>query len=65
MENILSRFFELKQERLRALNLFPGEKDLEEMVQNGIPWGGKISHEMILSIFWHDNPVHDGAAIVS
>ena len=37
---------------------------VEEVVQGGIPWKGEISKEMILSIFWPDNPVHDGAAII-
>ncbi len=34
------------------------------MIQSGITWNGEISKEMILSIFFPDNPVHDGAAIV-
>jgi hypothetical protein len=37
---------------------------LEEVIQKGIPWEGEISKEMILSIFWPDNPVHDGATII-
>jgi hypothetical protein len=30
-----------------------------------VNWQGVISKEMLLSIFWNGNPVHDGAAIVS
>jgi hypothetical protein len=37
---------------------------VEELIQQGISWKGDISKEMILSIFWPDNPVHDGAAII-
>jgi hypothetical protein len=47
-----------------ALIVFPGKDDVEEVIQKGISWKGEISKEMILSIFWPDNPVHDGAAIV-
>jgi len=47
-----------------ALIVIPGKDDVEEMIQPGIPWKGEISKEMILSIFWPDNPVHDGAAII-
>jgi hypothetical protein len=44
--------------------VFPGKDDLSSEVQNGIPWNGQISKEMIMTIFWHDNPVHDGAIII-
>ena len=37
---------------------------MEEVIQKGVPWEGEISKEMILSIFWPDNPVHDGATII-
>ena len=47
-----------------ALMVFPGKEDVEEGIQSGILWKGDISKEMILSIFWPENPVHDGAAIV-
>ena len=47
-----------------ALIVFEKKDDLKEVVHSGIPWDGIISKEMILSIFWPDNPVHDGAAII-
>jgi hypothetical protein len=47
-----------------ALIVFPGKEDLSDAVQGGTPWKGLITKEMITSIFWPDNPVHDGAAIV-
>lgn len=34
------------------------------MVQGGVDWQGLISREMLLSIFWNGNPVHDGAAVI-
>jgi len=46
------------------LIVIPGEEDVQEMIQSGIAWNGDISREMILSIFFPDNPVHDGAAII-
>jgi hypothetical protein len=42
-----------------------GKEDIYETVHSGIKWEGLISNEMITSIFWPDNPVHDGAAIIS
>jgi len=55
---------ELARKRIGALIVLPGKEDLGEVAGNGIPWHGRISREMILSIFWPDNPVHDGAAII-
>jgi uncharacterized protein (TIGR00159 family) len=56
--------FELAEKNVGALLVYPGKDDLEEHVQKGINWEGLVSREMVESIFWHGNPVHDGAAIV-
>ncbi len=64
IEMIVESVYELARARTGALIVFPGKEDLGEVVQSGIPWGGVVSKEMIKSIFWHDNPVHDGAAII-
>ena len=63
-EIIAAGVFELARRRIGALIVMPGRDDLEEIVQHGIPWQGVISKEMIMSIFWPDNPVHDGAAVI-
>ncbi len=56
--------YELARQGLGALIVFPGQEDLTEAVHSGIEWRGLVSKEMIVSIFWRDNPVHDGAVIV-
>jgi diadenylate cyclase len=56
--------FELARRKQGALIVIPGEEDIRESVQGGIDWNGDISKEMILSIFFPDNPVHDGAVII-
>jgi uncharacterized protein (TIGR00159 family) len=56
--------FELARRKQGALIVIPGEEDIHESVQGGIAWNGDISKEMILSIFFPDNPVHDGAAVI-
>jgi uncharacterized protein (TIGR00159 family) len=61
---ITSAVYELAQRRIGALLVIPGKDDLEEVIQGGVPWRGVLTKEMILSIFWPDNPVHDGAAIL-
>jgi uncharacterized protein (TIGR00159 family) len=64
IETIVQSVHEMSQQKCGALLVFPGKEDLEEVVQAGVPWNGALSREMILSIFWPDNPVHDGAAVI-
>ena len=54
----------LSKKRNGALIVFPAKEDLQDIIQSGIPWQGLVTKEMITSIFWPDNPVHDGAAII-
>ena len=61
---ISDSIFELAEKRMGALVVVTGKDSVEEIVQNGINWRGMISKEMLLSIFWKDNPVHDGAVLV-
>jgi DNA integrity scanning protein DisA with diadenylate cyclase activity len=64
VEMIVESVYELARARTGALIVFPGKEDLKEVVQSGIPLNGLVSKEMIKSVFWRDNPVHDGAAII-
>ncbi|MBW2099156.1 MAG: DNA integrity scanning protein DisA nucleotide-binding domain protein [Deltaproteobacteria bacterium] len=64
VEIIADSVYEMAQKHIGALIVFPGKEDLKELVQSGLPWQGLISKEMLTSIFWHDNPVHDGAIII-
>ena len=64
IEIIADSVFELAQSHIGGLMVLPGRDAIEEVTQRGIRWGGFFSREMLKSIFWHDNPVHDGAAII-
>ena len=64
VEIIVQSVYELSRKRIGALFVFPGKEDFDEIVQQGIPWGGLATKEMIKSIFWPGNPVHDGAAVI-
>jgi diadenylate cyclase len=55
---------ELSRRRIGALIIIPGKEDIKDMVQGGVEWQGLISKEMLLSIFWNGNPVHDGAVVI-
>ena len=63
-EIIADSVFDLSRRHHGALLVLPGKEDLGDIVQSGLPWHGLVTREMISSIFWPDNPVHDGAAIV-
>jgi len=54
----------LSKRHTGALIVLPAKEDLKDMVHSGIPLRGLVSKEMLTSIFWGDNPVHDGAAII-
>ncbi len=64
IEIIVQGIYDMGLRKCGALMVFPGKDDVEEVVQSGISWRGEISKEMILSVFFPDNPVHDGAAII-
>ncbi|NLA74665.1 MAG: DisA protein [Deltaproteobacteria bacterium] len=61
---ISEAIFEMAKKGTGAIIVIPGKEDINDSVHSGINWDGSISKEMILSIFWHENPVHDGAAII-
>lgn len=52
------------EKKIGALIVLPLSTGMESVVQEGIPWQGKLSQEMLISIFWRDNPVHDGAIVI-
>ncbi|MBN2417819.1 MAG: diadenylate cyclase [Deltaproteobacteria bacterium] len=61
---ISESIFEMASKGTGAIMVIPGKEDISESVHSGVKWDGKITKEMILSIFWHENPVHDGAAVI-
>ncbi len=64
MDIVAQSAFDMGKSKVGALMVFPNGKDISDIVQGGIDWDGKLSREMLLSIFWDKNPVHDGAIII-
>jgi len=56
--------FDFAKERTGALIIFPGKEDIRGVIQKSIKWDGKLSREMLHTIFEKNSPVHDGAVIV-
>ncbi len=61
---IVDTVFDLARKGTGALLVIPGREDISDRVHSGLVWEGIITKEMLLSIFWKDNPVHDGAAVI-
>jgi len=55
---------ELAQKKIGALIVLPLKQGLDSVVQGGVSLEGKLSQEMLVSVFWPDSPMHDGAAII-
>ena len=64
VEIIAESVYQMGKKRIGALIVIPGKEDLSELTHGGIRWDGTVSQEMIMSIFWPKNPVHDGAIII-
>ncbi len=65
LDSIVEGVYDLARKRIGALIVIPGKEDIDEIVQGGVNWQGMVSREMLMSIFWNGNPVHDGAAVMS
>jgi diadenylate cyclase len=64
IDAIVEGVYELARSRTGALIVLPGKDALDDVVQGGVEWQGVISKDMLLSVFYNGNPVHDGAALV-
>lgn len=64
IEIIVESVYELARHKLGALIVLPLKKGMEEVVHGGVSWQGRLSREMLVSIFWHGTPVHDGATVI-
>lgn len=55
----------LKEEKIGSLLVFSGRVGLRHLTENAIQLNAKLSSELLISIFFKNNPLHDGAAIVA
>jgi diadenylate cyclase len=54
----------LRQHRIGALIIFQRDTGLKEIWRSAVQIRADITQELILSIFWPNNPLHDGAVIM-
>ncbi len=55
---------QLARRRTGALVVFEGVTGLEDIIDRGVRLDAAISAELLVTIFWPNTPLHDGAAIL-
>lgn len=65
-ESIIARaVFEMAKKKCGAILVFQGREDISNIIKNELVIDSKISKEILESVFWKLNPLHDGAAVIS
>ena len=55
---------QMSRRRTGALIVFEGVTGLAEIIDRGVRLNADVSAELLLTIFWPNSPLHDGAAIL-
>ena len=63
-EQILSAVVEMAKRKIGAIIVFPGKSPIDDVVEGGFALDGKVSTQVILSIFDTNTPGHDGAILI-
>ena len=64
-EEIFEALLYFKANKIGALLVFEQGTGLKEHWRSAVRLNAKISQELIISVFWKDNPLHDGAVIIN
>lgn len=65
IQEIVTAVGEMAEHRIGALIVIERGTSLREVAENGTPIHGKVTAPLIGAMFYHGNPLHDGAIIVS
>jgi len=64
VEEVVKAAFDLAQRRIGGLLVFKRQDMLEDYLKGGVPLDGRVSHEILSSIFCPQAPTHDGAVVI-
>lgn len=64
VEELVAAISELSSNRVGALIVIERTSSLAEIVANGVELNAKVSAPLLVSIFYDQNPLHDGAVII-
>lgn len=54
----------MAEKKIGAIIVFPGRQDIDDIIEGGQTLHGRITKEILLSIFDSSSPGHDGAVII-
>ena len=64
VEEIVGAVTEMARDRIGAILVIETGAHMDEIAANGVPLNAKISSSLLGSIFYGQNPLHDGAVII-
>lgn len=64
ISNLVEASVIMAKQKIGALIVLKKEVSLNEYAETGVPINGKLSKELLLSIFFPKSPLHDGAVII-
>ncbi len=64
LDSVLTACTTLVQKKRGALIIFPRHTDLKNIYESGTKLNADLSANLILTIFDHDTPLHDGACVI-
>ena len=65
IDSILNACNILVEKKRGALIVFPRHTDIQSILDSGTKLNADLSSTLLLTIFDHDTPLHDGAAVIS
>jgi diadenylate cyclase len=64
IEDLVAAIAEMASGRVGALIVIEKEANLDDIAENGVTLNARLSTPLLVSIFYDQNPLHDGAVIV-
>lgn len=64
VDELLTATASLSRQKIGALMIIERKTGLKDIAQTGTEIGGKVSSELLISIFLPNTPLHDGAVII-
>lgn len=64
LEEIVAAVSEMADQRIGALIVLERSTKLDDIAENGVPIRATVTAALLGAIFYHGNPLHDGAAII-
>ncbi len=64
LEEVVAAVSEMAEQRIGALIVLERATRLDDVAQNGVPISAVVTAPLLGAIFYHGNPLHDGAVII-